>query len=59
MSTCPIVLVTIPQLRGPEFLKEFQSAWDRRPIRPVAGQLLWWPDDRLKPRQVTPDPAGR
>ncbi len=48
-----VVLVTIPQLRGPGFLEQFRSAWDRSPIRPVGGQLLWWPDDRLKPRQFT------
>jgi hypothetical protein len=38
-----IVLVTIPQLRGPEFLSRFRDAWNRDPIHPVAGQLLHWP----------------
>jgi hypothetical protein len=38
-----VVLVTIPQLRGAEFLDRFNSAWKRSPIRPVAGQLLHWP----------------
>jgi len=33
----------IPQLRGPEFLEQFQRAWDRSPIQPAAGQLLRWP----------------
>ncbi len=40
-----VVLVTIPQLRGPEFLEQFRSAWVRSPIQPVAGQLLRWPAD--------------
>ncbi|MBK5293426.1 MAG: DUF5615 family PIN-like protein [Acidobacteriia bacterium] len=40
-----VVLVTIPQLRGPEFLEQFRSAWVNSPIQPVAGQLLRWPAD--------------
>jgi hypothetical protein len=40
-----IVLVTIPQLRAPEFLGQFRDAWNRGPIRPAAGQLLHWPAD--------------
>jgi hypothetical protein len=39
-----VVLVTIPQLRGPEFLEKFQLAWERSPIQPIAGRLLRWPD---------------
>ena len=39
-----IVLVTIPQLRGPEFLNQFRGAWNRGPIHPGAGKLLRWPD---------------
>lgn len=38
-----VVLVTIPQLRGPEFLEQFRAAWNRNPIRPAAGALLRWP----------------
>ncbi|MCX6620517.1 MAG: DUF433 domain-containing protein, partial [Acidobacteria bacterium] len=38
-------MVTISQLRGPEFLEQFRSAWVRSPIRPIAGQLLHWPAD--------------
>lgn len=38
-----VVLVTIPQLRGLEFLKEFRRAWQRDPIRPLAGTLVCWP----------------
>ena len=40
-----VVLVTIPQMRGRAFLKEFRQAWDRSPIQPVAGRLLRWPTD--------------
>ncbi len=40
-----VVLVTIPQLRGPEFLEQFRNAWVRSPIQPVSGQLLRWPAD--------------
>lgn len=38
-----VVLVSIPQLRGPDFLEQFRNAWLRNQIRPVAGQLLRWP----------------
>jgi hypothetical protein len=38
-----VVLVTIPQLRGQEFLERFRAAWNRAPIQPVAGELLRWP----------------
>jgi predicted nuclease of predicted toxin-antitoxin system len=38
-----VVLITIPQLRGPEFLNEFRRAWQRDPIRPLAGTLVCWP----------------
>ena len=40
-----VVLVTIPQVRGPEFLEQFRLAWDRCSIQIVAGQLLCWPAD--------------
>src|ERR1039457_2426244 len=39
-----VVLVTILQLRGPEFLNQFRHARNRGPIHPVAGKLLRWPD---------------
>ena len=38
-----VVLVSIPQLRGPAFLEQFRNAWLRNQIRPVPGQLLHWP----------------
>jgi hypothetical protein len=38
-----VVLVTFPQLRGPEFLEQFRLAWLRSPLQPVPGQLLRWP----------------
>jgi predicted nuclease of predicted toxin-antitoxin system len=38
-----VVLVTIPQLRGPEFLSQFRDAWSRAPRLAVSGQVLHWP----------------
>jgi predicted nuclease of predicted toxin-antitoxin system len=38
-----VVLVNIPQLRGPEFVAQFRTAWSRHPIQPVAGELVRWP----------------
>lgn len=40
-----VVLVMIPQLRGPEFIEQFRAAWHRGPIQPIPGQLLRWPAD--------------
>jgi hypothetical protein len=38
-----VVLVTLPQLRGPEFLLDFRTQWAHGPIQPAAGKLLHWP----------------
>jgi len=38
-----VVLITVPQLRGHEFLDTFQTEWDRRPILPVHGAVVRWP----------------
>jgi predicted nuclease of predicted toxin-antitoxin system len=38
-----IVLVTLPQLRGEQFIREFRLAWQHTPIRPEPGALVSWP----------------
>ena len=38
-----VVLVTIPQTRGAEFLGLFREEWVRTPLRPVPGRLIRWP----------------
>jgi predicted nuclease of predicted toxin-antitoxin system len=38
-----VILVTLPQLRGPQFLDAFHSAWEHEPIRPRPGELRRWP----------------
>ena len=38
-----VVLVTLPQLRGAQFVEQFRLAWERNPIRPVPGSLARWP----------------
>jgi len=38
-----VVLVTVQQFRGSEFLKHFHSEWARSPIQPVEGELIRWP----------------
>jgi hypothetical protein len=35
-----VVLVTIAQMRGPEFIAEFQRAWAESPIRPIGGTVV-------------------
>jgi predicted nuclease of predicted toxin-antitoxin system len=38
-----VVLITLPQQRGPAYARAFQEAWSRKPISPTAGQLTRWP----------------
>jgi hypothetical protein len=38
-----VVLVTLPQLRWPEFSAHFIRAWADNPIRPEPGRFLRWP----------------
>src|SRR5260221_6432868 len=38
-----VVLIRLPQLRGPEFLDHFRNARKREPIRPEPGRLVSWP----------------
>lgn len=38
-----VVLVTLPQLRGAQFLEQFRLSWQRNPIRPEPGTLVRWP----------------
>jgi predicted nuclease of predicted toxin-antitoxin system len=42
-SRFSVVLVTLPQLRGEQFLDAFRSEWVRQQIRPVPGSLTRWP----------------
>jgi predicted nuclease of predicted toxin-antitoxin system len=42
-SQFSVVLVTIPQLRSPQFLEQFRLAWVRSPILPVPGKAIRWP----------------
>ncbi|HJT89053.1 MAG TPA: hypothetical protein VJ732_14385 [Bryobacteraceae bacterium] len=38
-----VVWISLPQMRGPEFISAFRLAWLRSPIAPVPGSLLQWP----------------
>lgn len=38
-----VVLVSLPQLRGTQFLEQFRLAWQRNPIRLEPGTLINWP----------------
>lgn len=37
------VLITLPQLRGPQFLEAFHRAWEHNPVSPYPGKLMRWP----------------
>jgi predicted nuclease of predicted toxin-antitoxin system len=41
-SIC-VILITLPQQRGPAYARAFQEAWSRKPIHPIAGKLIRWP----------------
>jgi len=38
-----MVLITLPQQRGPAYAKSFQEAWSQKAVTPTAGQLIRWP----------------
>lgn len=38
-----VVVITITQSRGPEFLRLFRSTWEKNPIRLIPGRLVNWP----------------
>jgi predicted nuclease of predicted toxin-antitoxin system len=38
-----VILITLPQQRGPAYAHAFQEAWSKKPISPVAGKLTRWP----------------
>ena len=38
-----VILITIPQLRGAQFLDEFRQVWAASPIRPEPGTVVHWP----------------
>ena len=44
-----VVLILIPQLRGPDFLTHFRNESERSRIQPVGGRLLRWPENPIQP----------
>ena len=38
-----VVIVDLPQQRWPAYQEQFVAAWSMRPIEPVAGTLVNWP----------------
>lgn len=38
-----VVIVTLSQAREAAYLTEFEAAWGRTPIEPVAGAIIEWP----------------
>jgi len=38
-----VVLIEIPQVRGPEFAARFRDEWIKQPVLPVPGALIRWP----------------
>ncbi len=42
-STFAVVIVDLPQQRWQTYQERFVTAWAARPIEPVAGTLVHWP----------------
>ena len=40
-----VVLITLPQLRGAQFLEQFRQTFEKSPMRPEPGTLVRWPPD--------------
>ena len=38
-----IIVVSLPQVRAPQFLASFKEAWGKNPIAPTPGQVQSWP----------------
>ena len=38
-----VVLITLPQQRGPAYARAFEEAWSRKSISPVPGKFTRWP----------------
>ncbi len=42
-SRFSVVVVTLPQLRGAQFLEAFRKAWGKKRIEVVHGSAIYWP----------------
>jgi predicted nuclease of predicted toxin-antitoxin system len=38
-----VVVVTLPQARAGPYVTEFKTRWEMRPIEPIAGRIVEWP----------------
>ena len=38
-----VVVVTLPQLRGAQFIEAFRKAWSKKRIDVVHGDAIYWP----------------
>jgi hypothetical protein len=43
-SSFAVVVVTLPQVDSAKHHQQFLAAWNTRPIEPIAGSLIHWPD---------------
>jgi uncharacterized protein DUF5615 len=46
-----VVLIGLPQLKAPQFLQSFQTAWESSPIKPVSGKMIHWPPTPVLPHK--------
>lgn len=38
-----VVILVIAQVKEPQYMKNFEEAWKKSPIAPVAGKVILWP----------------
>jgi hypothetical protein len=43
-TSSSVVVLTLAQLRAPVFLEAFQQAWSSKPIAPIPGKVVLWPE---------------
>ncbi len=39
-----VILITLPQQRGSAYARAFQEAWSKKPVFPLPGKLIRWPN---------------
>ena len=42
-----IIILVIAQVKEPQYLKNFEEAWKKSPLKPASGKVLDWPTSVL------------
>jgi len=47
-----IVLLVLPQGRGRLYLESFRTGWQKKPITPLPGKMVLWPESLSSTREI-------